>query len=93
MALAAAGVSKSYWGYWFQRPDILAETDSLVTVKHVIPLTTSAARPPQFIGDSSYSKEDAYSSGEDYFLDERHLVQKRSRQAYLSRSKLWVILH
>ncbi|MFG6099878.1 hypothetical protein SPB21_31845 [Leptothoe sp. ISB3NOV94-8A] len=43
--------------------------------------TTSIYRPPQFLVGSSYSKEDAYSSGDDYFLDERHLVQKRSRQA------------
>lgn len=74
MALAAVSVSKAYWGYWFQRPGILSELDSLTTVEQVIPVVKSDVISTEFKVDANYSKKDAYLATDYYFLDERHWV-------------------
>ena len=74
MALVAAGVSKSYWGYWFRRPNVLPEAKSLVSVDQVVAVTTGEPASTKFQIDDSYAKDDAYLPDDYYFLDERHWV-------------------
>lgn len=72
--LIAVGFSKSYWGYWFQRPDVLSETYSLESVEQVIPIEKSDTTSTQFRVDTHYSKDAAYAATDYSFLDERHWV-------------------
>lgn len=74
MALVAAGVSKIYWGYWFQRPGVLAETLSLTSVEQVIPINTTVSTPAKFVVDELYAADKAVAPEHYSFLEERHWV-------------------
>lgn len=74
MAVVAAEVSKSYWGYRFERPNVLAETQSLTSVEHVIPIKTTVHTPAKFLVNELYRVDQAVDPQHYGFLEERHWV-------------------
>jgi hypothetical protein len=68
--LAAVSFSKAYWGYFFFRPSLLAEFNSLAQVSALVPVETPDATtaPPTLVpcGDSTLAQNLAYAEDSPY---------------------------
>jgi hypothetical protein len=77
--LAATGMSKYYWGYFFARPSVLAEISHVASVSAVIPITTEAEDDGsrRIVVQKEYSISDhiAYARKDPYYgLSQRLLL-------------------
>jgi hypothetical protein len=80
----SVALSRSYWGYFFRRPSVLAELGSVTEVVRVVPVSTeqTAAGGYRLVANADYSVAEhlAYAREDPYYsLDERMLLHLAER--------------